>query len=249
VSRTRPESTKSPGAGGERLFQSGPGQDTLRPEGLVADVRGGVFVVCSPSGGGKTTIIRRAMAELAGEGRCAYFSVSHTTRQPRQGEVDGVDYHFVSREAFVAMVSQGSFLEHAEYVGNLYGTSRQEIAARLEEGCDVFLDIDVQGASQIREALPEAVHVFILPPSFAVLKQRLIARGKDDLDTVMRRIRQALREMRELDQFDYAIINDRLEEASHELARIVNVARLRPTQRRIEVQAILDSFETALGED
>jgi len=218
-------------------------------EELVVNGRGALFVVCSPSGGGKTTIIRRAMAELASLGTATHFSVSHTTRKPRQGEVDGVDYHFVDRAAFTGMVDSSCFLEHAEYVGNLYGTSRSEVNGKLEAGCDVFLDIDVQGASQIRQALPDSIHVFILPPSLDVLRQRLTARGKDDTDTVLKRIKHALKEMRELSQFDYAIINDRLEEASHELTAIVTVARLRPSQRRLEVKAILDSFECDLVED
>ncbi len=189
------------------------------------------------------------MKEMAARGEPAHFSVSHTTRQPRSGEVHGVDYYFVSRAEFEAMVARGEFLEHAEYVGNLYGTSRAEVEGPLVAGRDVFLDIDVQGARQVRAAVPELVRVFVLPPSFEVLRARLEARGKDAPEVIARRIRQAFKEMREWCQFDYAIINDRLDEAVRALGCVVNASRLRVERRTAEVQAILRGFPSSVEEE
>ena len=207
--------------------------------------RGELFIVASPSGGGKTTLIRRVMQELSTEGREAHFSVSHTTRAPRACERPGVDYHFVDRAAFQAMAARGEFLEFAEVHGNLYGTSRAEVEGRLERGCDVFLDIDVQGARQVRAFLPDAVKVFIFPPSHDELRRRLVARRQDSDETIAIRIKNAVREMREYAEFDYVIINDRLEDATRALASIVAAARMRPFRARARVQAILDGFERA----
>lgn len=210
--------------------------------------RGGLFVICSPSGGGKTTIIRGVIEVMAAQNRPAHFSVSHTTRAPRCGETDGVDYHFVDRATFEDMTARDEFLEHAEYVGNLYGTSRAEVVRRLEAGCDVFLDIDVQGARQIKAILPEAVQVFVLPPSLAELRRRLLARGKDAPEAVVRRIKHACNEMREWSRFDYAIINVRLEEAIRALGSIVDTSRLRTFRRAPEVEAIIRDFEASVEE-
>ena len=211
--------------------------------------RGDLFVVCSPSGGGKTTIIRGVISGLTARERPAHFSVSHTTRAPRRGEVDGVDYHFTDRATFESMVARGEFLEHAQYVGNLYGTSRAEVVGRLEAGCDVFLDIDVQGARQVKAALPDVVRVFVFPPSLAELRRRLEARGQDAPEVIARRIRKAFNEMREWDQFDYAIINHRLSEAISALGCIVDASRLRSPRCLGEVQAILKDFESTVGEE
>ncbi|HLE60008.1 MAG TPA: guanylate kinase, partial [Thermoanaerobaculaceae bacterium] len=142
--------------------------------------RGELFIVASPSGGGKTTLIRRVMQELAAQGREAHFSISHTTRPPRPAERHGVDYYFVDRPAFQRMVVAGEFLEFAEVHGNLYGTSRAEVENRLERGCDVFLDIDVQGARQVRASVPDAVKVFVFPPSYVESRRRLVARAAPD---------------------------------------------------------------------
>ncbi len=210
--------------------------------------RGELFIVSSPSGGGKTTLIRRVMAELSRDGREAYFSVSHTTRAPRPAERNGVDYHFVDRATFQAMAARGEFLEFAEVHGNLYGTSRGEVEGRLEHGCDVFLDIDVQGARQVRASVPQAVKVFIFPPSYAELQRRLVARRQDDDAAISLRIHNALKEMREYAEFDYAIINADLEEATRALFSVVVAARLRPLRMRTHVHAIIADFERALGE-
>jgi len=211
--------------------------------------RGELFIVSSPSGGGKTTLIRRVMAELAAQGRDAYFSVSHTTRPPRPAERPGIDYHFVDRPTFEHMIANREFLEYAEVHNNLYGTSRGEVEGRLERGCDVFLDIDIQGARQVRASIPDAVKVFVFPPSFAELRRRLIERRQDADDAIALRIRNAVKEMREYAEFDCVIINDRLEEATRALASVVATARMRPPRMRATVQAIIEEFERALKEE
>lgn len=211
--------------------------------------QGELFIVSSPSGGGKTTLIRRVIELLARQGRRAYFSVSHTTRAPRPGEQDGVDYYFVSRDVFLTMVDRGEFLEYAEVHGNLYGTSWQEISGKREAGFDVFLDIDVQGARQVRGRVPEAVKIFIFPPSYTELKARLVARRQDPEDTIRLRMRNALNEMREYGEFDYVIINDRLEVATGELLAIVTASRLRSQRMRGQVEKILDDYARHLKED
>jgi guanylate kinase len=214
----------------------------------VESARGELFIVSSPSGGGKTTLIRRVMADLERRGRQAHFSVSHTTRRPRPGERDGVDYHFVDRPAFEAMVGRHEFLEYADVHDNLYGTSRGEVEGRLQAGCDVFLDIDVQGARQVRASIPDAVKVFIFPPSLAEQRRRLTERRQDDRPTIELRIRNALKEMREYAEFDCVIINDSLEEATRALLAIVTAARLRPFRMRNLVEPIIADFERALRE-
>jgi len=209
---------------------------------------GELFIVSSPSGGGKTTIIRGVMEDLRRQGRDVHFSVSHTTRSPRPGERDGVDYYFVERSVFRRMIENHEFLEFAEVHGNLYGTSRREVEGRLERGCDVFLDIDVQGARQVRAFLPTAIKVFVFPPSLTELRRRLVARRQDAADTIELRIRNALKEMREYAEFDYVIINDRLEQAICDLAQVVATSRLRPRSMQASVQPIIDSFARALEE-
>jgi guanylate kinase len=218
------------------------------PEGCVSPTKGDLFIVASPSGGGKTTIIRRVMAGMTEQGWQSFFSVSHTTRAPRDGERHGVDYYFVDRPAFREMIDRGEFLEWAEYVGNLYGTSHAAVEAQRVAGCDVFLDIEVQGARQVRERVPDAVGVFILPPTLEVLRQRLVARGKDAPATIERRIRIATMEMAEYPRFDYVMINDRLDEAVQALGAIVHAARLRTRRRAPLAQRILESFQSALVE-
>ncbi|MCS7182987.1 MAG: guanylate kinase [Thermoanaerobaculum sp.] len=210
---------------------------------------GELFIVSSPSGGGKTTLIRRVMQLLQGEGRNAYFSVSHTTRPPRPGERHGVDYYFVSREQFAAMVDRGEFLEYAEVHGNLYGTAWEEVAGKREAGWDVFLDIDVQGARQVRGKVPDAVKVFIFPPSYGELRRRLEARRQDVPETIRLRMRNALNEMREYGEFDYVIINDELEVATRHLYAIVTASRLRSQRMRGPVEKILDEYARHLKEE
>ncbi len=210
---------------------------------------GSLFIVASPSGGGKTTMIRRVMAALEKEGQPVHFSVSHTTRAPRGAERDGVDYHFVDRPTFLAMIERREFLESAEVHGNLYGTARSEVEPRLAAGCAVFLDIDVQGARQVRSSIPDAVKVFVFPPSRDELERRLRARRQDDEDAITVRMANAVNEMREYAEFDYVIINDRLEAATQALASVVAAARLRPGRMRCAVETIIAGFERAAKEE
>jgi guanylate kinase len=211
--------------------------------------RGVLFIVSSPSGGGKTTLIRRARARLEMAGFASHFSVSHTTRRPRPAESDGSDYHFVDRAVFEEMVAQGQFLEWAEYADNLYGTSRDEVESRLEAGIDVFLDIEVKGANQVKTEFPDVVKVFVYPPSYGELRQRLEARGQDRPDAIRRRLRWALGEFQATGEFDYAIINDRLEEAVDSLVGICLAEHHRPQRMKPRLDAIREAFRRQLDED
>ena len=184
-------------------------------------MRGHVFVIAAPSGTGKTTICRKIL-ERDPKLR---LSVSHTTRKPRKGEVDGVDYHFVSSEVFRELRESGAFLEHAEYGGNAYGTSWQAIEGPLEAGDDVVLEIEVQGAAQVRKRLPEACLIFLLPPSLEVLEDRLRRRGTDDESVIQRRMALVDRELEAAEIFDYAIVNDDLERAVSEVLEVIHAVR------------------------
>jgi guanylate kinase len=215
----------------------------------VQPTQGALFIVSSPSGGGKTTMIRRVMAGLEREGRKVHFSVSHTTRAPRPSEREGIDYHFVDRPAFAAMIDRREFLEFAEVHGNLYGTSRAEVEPRLAEGYAIFLDIDVQGARQVRASIGDAVKVFVFPPSHEELLRRLRARRQDDEATIALRIRNSLKEMREYGDFDYVIINDRLEVATQALSSVVAATWLRPGRMRGAVETIVAGFDRALKKE
>jgi guanylate kinase len=216
---------------------------------VVTVDKGVLFIVASPSGGGKTTLIRRAMERLASQGLEAHFSISHTTRSPRSKETDGVHYHFVDRDAFEAMVNRGDFLEWAEYAGNLYGTSRLEVEDRLIAGEDVFLDIEVQGASQVKTKIPEVVKIFVYPPSYEVLKNRLTERRQDSDEAIRRRLQWAVREFGMGGEFDYAIINDRLDEAVDALFGICVAEHHRTHRLNTSLDAIREAFRTALERD
>lgn len=176
-----------------------------------------VFVITGPSGVGKGTLIRGLMER---EPRLE-LSVSATTRSPRPGEQDGRDYHFLSREEFDRRVAAGDFVEHADYAGRSYGTLRSELDARLSAGAPVVLEIEVQGARQVRAAMPEAVQVFIAPPSLAALRTRLVGRGTDDPAEVERRLAVAERELDAQPEFGHVVVNDRLDEALERLVAIV----------------------------
>jgi guanylate kinase len=203
--------------------------------------RGDLFIVSSPSGAGKTTLIHRVLQDPR-IGGTLHFSVSHTTRLPRVGERTGVEYHFVDEDAFRAIEARGGFLEWAVVHGNLYGTSREEVEPRLESGIDVLLDIDVQGARQVRSHVPEAVKVIVFPPSREVLEKRLKARGSDAPDVVLRRLAVARKEMEEWGEFDYAIINEDLEAAVDELRSILVARRASKGRRRERLESILRTF-------
>lgn len=186
--------------------------------------RGCLFVVSAPSGAGKTTLLKRILAVTPRAG----FSVSHTTRAPRAGEQDGVDYHFVDRATFDRMREQQDFLEWAEVHGNFYGTSRRAVQATLDRDEDIFLDIDVQGARQIRDLREiAAVFLFIAPPSPAVLEQRLRGRNTDQPEVIALRLENARREMAEASWYDYLVINDQLAEAEALLRAIIIAERCR----------------------
>jgi guanylate kinase len=176
-----------------------------------------VFVITGPSGVGKGTLIRGLLSRIPQ----LELSVSATTRDPRPGERDGIDYHFLSPESFAARVAAGDFVEHAAYSGNRYGTLRSELERRIADGVPVVLEIEVQGARQVREAMPEAVQVFIAPPSHEALRTRLIGRGTDSTEQVEERLRTAERELAAQPEFAHVVVNDRLEDATEDLARIV----------------------------
>jgi guanylate kinase len=176
-----------------------------------------VFVITGPSGVGKGTLIRGLMERLPK----LELSVSATTRAPRPGEQDGVDYHFLSRQEFNRKVDGEEFVEHADYAGRSYGTLRSELEGRVREGVPVVLEIEVQGARQVRAAMPEAVQVFIAPPSLAALRTRLIGRGTDDAGEVERRLRVAEEELTAQPEFAHVVVNDRLDEALDRLTSVV----------------------------
>jgi len=203
--------------------------------------RGDLFIVSSPSGAGKTTLIRRVLQDPA-IGGTLHFSVSHTTRHPRPGETDGVEYHFCDEGSFRKLEADGGFLEWAVVHGSLYGTSRAEVEPRLQAGLDVLLDIDVQGARQVRSSVPDAVKVIVFPPSRQVLEQRLKARGSDSPEAIERRLAVAAKEMAEFGEYDYAIINDGLEPAVDELRSIIVARRAGRGRRRERLEGILKSF-------
>jgi guanylate kinase len=184
---------------------------------------GMVFVVSAPSGAGKTTLVHRVMETVPG----LRFSVSYTTRPPRATETDGVDYHFVSIERFQSMIDRGAFLEWAEVHGNLYGTERIDLRALESEETDLLLDIDTQGARKMAAEYSEAVFIFILPPSPAALRERLIRRGLDSPDRIGARLAGASAEVAEAERYDYVVLNNDVERATEELKAIIAAERCR----------------------
>ncbi|MFK7894324.1 MAG: guanylate kinase [Myxococcota bacterium] len=183
--------------------------------------KGHVFVIAAPSGTGKTTICRRILEDDP----ALTVSTSHTTRAPRTGEVDGEHYHFMDEQAFRSLREADAFLEHAEYNGNLYGTSWDAIRAPLEEGNDVVLEIEVQGARQVRDRMPEACLIFLLPPSLAVLEARLRSRATDEESVIQRRMALVDRELEAAEIFDFAVINDDLDRAVDEVLFVIHAVR------------------------
>lgn len=197
-----------------------------------------LFVLSGPSGAGKSVLIRRLLDELPG----IRFSVSSTTRAPRPGESDGVSYHFVSKERFQAGVAAGEFLEHAEYSGNFYGTSREEYDGARQRGEDLLLDIEVQGARQLQEKGIEAVYIFAIPPSYAELERRLRFRNTENEATIQRRLRQAVEDVSQIDRYQFILINDNLEEAFQQLRSIFVAERARRSHMEPALEPILASF-------
>ena len=189
--------------------------------------RGQLIVLSGPSGVGKSTVI----AELFAQRSNIYFSVSYTTRQPRVGEQDGVNYNFVSREEFERMIADDELLEYAEYVDNYYGTSMKLIQEKLDAGIDVLLDIEVQGAAKVRARCPDALFIFIIPPSFEDLSRRLHRRNTDSEEVIAGRLAKARQEFREIPKYDYLVINDKVANAVHEIEAILTAAECRVNSR------------------
>ena len=198
--------------------------------------KGTLIVLSGPSGVGKSTVI----AELLSERKDIYFSVSFTTRQPRPGEVDGVNYNFVTRPEFERMIRDNELLEYAEYVGNYYGTSLKVIRDRLEQGQDVLLDIEVQGAATVKTKCPEAVLIFILPPSLEELAHRLQARSTDSEDAIVKRLERAREECSEIGRYDYLVVNDSVIAAVGEIVSILTAEGCRVKNRGYLTRQIIE---------
>ena len=198
-----------------------------------------VFIISAPSGSGKSTLVSRVMREDPK----LRFSVSYTTRKPRGQEQDGVSYHFISREEFERRLAADEFLESAEVFGNYYGTHKSELDKAKAGGWDLVLDIDVQGAAQLKKKLPEAVSVFILAPSRQVLEQRLRSRSEDSDETIGRRLRGAADEIRNYAQYDYVLVNVGVDESAATLAAIVRAERVKRIRMAERLEPILRTFE------
>jgi guanylate kinase len=198
-----------------------------------------VFIISAPSGSGKSTLVRRLLETVPG----LLFSVSYTTRAQRGSERPGEDYSFISRDEFETRALRGEFLEHAQVFGNYYGTHRGALDKAIDAHQDLVLDIDVQGARQLKIALPEAVTVFVLPPSRQVLEQRLRSRSADSEEVIQRRLRGAAEEVRNYTQYDYVLINSQLDESVVRLQAIVRAERIRRVRMVEQVRPILESFE------
>ncbi|MBR5115221.1 MAG: guanylate kinase [Oscillospiraceae bacterium] len=190
--------------------------------------KGKLFVISGPSGAGKSTVIARLLKRLDN----TYFSISATTREPRRGERNDIDYHFVSREKFESMIANDELLEWAEYVGNYYGTPAAPVDEKLNAGYDVILDIETKGAAEVMKKRPEAIGIFLFPGSFEILEQRLRARGTDSEEKVLKRLDQARRECEKVDMYQYVIINDRVETAADEAVAIMTAEKCRTAERK-----------------
>ena len=198
-------------------------------------MKGRTFIITGPSGVGKGTIIQ----ELFARQPHLYFSVSATTRGPRPGEENGVHYHFISREQFDQWVREDAFLEHAEYVGNCYGTPKKFVDEAMDRGEDAILDIEVQGAQQVHQKRPDAVRIFIAPPSWTELEHRLIGRGTESAEKVRSRLARAKEEFRFAADYDYIVINNTVEEAAEEIRAIIRAEHCRPAQRMPQLMETL----------
>jgi len=202
-------------------------------------MKGNLIIISSPSGGGKGTLIKEVLKTVPNIG----YSVSYTTRKIRDGEENGRDYFFVSRAEFSGLIEQNEFIEFAEVHGNLYGTSVNQVQQAIEGGNDVILEIDVQGAESIRRKMPDAVGIFILPPSFEVLRQRLIARATEQKEDLSLRLRNSINEVRQFEYFDFVVVNDEVMRATGDLQNIILAERLRRVRQIEVVQGILNSFD------
>lgn len=205
---------------------------------------GTLYIVSAPSGAGKTSLVKSLIDQIDN----LRVSVSHTTRAPRSGEMDGVNYHFVERDQFIERVGQADFLEHAEVFGNLYGTSQSTVENTLAAGFDLILEIDWQGAQQVRRKLPQARSIFILPPSLKDLRERLNNRQQDDEQVIDLRMQQAVDEMSHYPEYDYIVINDRFQDALEDLKAILRAGRLsqvcQQTRHSGLISALLSEAQT-----
>ena len=204
---------------------------------MTESYSGNLYIVAAPSGGGKTSLVRHLVTTLDD----IEISISHTTRKMRPGETDGIDYFFVDESKFISMINDSSFVEHARVFNNLYGTSSAQITERLKQGIDIVLDIDWQGAEQIRRIFPSAVSIFIVPPSLEELKIRLKNRRQDNNEVIRDRMIKAQDELSHYSEFDYLIVNDNFEHAAVELRAIVITNRLQ-IEKQVKKQAKLLSF-------
>jgi guanylate kinase len=202
-------------------------------------MQGILFIISSPSGGGKGTLIREVLRTVPNIG----YSISFTTRAIREGEENGVHYNFISHTEFENLIKQGEFLEFAEVHGNYYGTSRTQVEKETLAGCDIILEIDVQGANSIRERVSDAVGVFILPPSFEVLRERLTARNTESEADLKLRLKNSRGEVQEYEKFDYVIINDEITKAVTDLQSVIYGERCKRIRQTEAVEKILDTFE------
>lgn len=202
-------------------------------------MKGNLIIISSPSGGGKGTLIKEILRSTADIG----YSVSFTTRSPREGEENGRDYFFVSYQEFSDLIKQGEFLEYAEVHGNFYGTSKTQVGKEIENGRDVILEIDVQGAESIVKNFPEAVSIFILPPSFEVLRERLTARATETHENLALRLKNSFGEVQKFKEFQYVVINDDKAQATAALQHIILGERLKRVRQIDVIQGILDSFD------
>ena len=193
--------------------------------------QGKTFIICGPSGVGKGTVIK----ELLQKDPTLYFSVSATTRDPRPGEVNGKDYHFLTREVFMQWVEEDAFLEHAVFVDNCYGTPKKFVDAAMAEGRDVLLDIEIQGADQIHEKRPEAIRIYIAPPSWSELERRLIGRGTETAEKIRKRLERGRKEFAAAGAFDYFVINHSVERTVEEIRAIMMAEHCRPDDRIVGV--------------
>ena len=208
-------------------------------------MKGNLIIISSPSGGGKGTLIREILRTVPDIG----YSISFTTRAVRDGEANGKDYFFVSRDEFEELKEQGEFLEFAEVHGNFYGTSIKQVRAETELGRDVILEIDVQGAAAVRKLLPEAISIFILPPSFETLKNRLINRATEKKEDLQKRLRNSFDEVRRYDEFEYIVVNNEVKKATDNLRAIILAERSKRIRQTNAIRVILDSFDTSKTEN
>lgn len=199
---------------------------------------GKLYIISAPSGAGKTSLVGQLMAEVDN----LVVSISHTTRRIRPGENQGVDYYFVSPAEFQALLNNHALLEHALVFDNYYGTAKTTVEKTLNEGIDVILEIDWQGAQQIKRLCPDSLSIFILPPSTAVLEQRLQNRGQDEDHVIARRMRAAVTEMSHYDEFDYILVNDRFERALTELKSVIIANRLTKNRQQLNLKALITAL-------